>query len=393
MRRTTRRVAIKQLLGGTFGAAALLAGSRTAAAAFLMDDEISQGERDAMAKVATDFMQQYDVPGLSVCIAHDGRFVYEEAFGFANHGLRDKLTSNNLFRIASVTKPFTSATVFSLIETGQVHLSDKVFGDSGALGDKYGTRPHKTHVEDITIDHLLTHTCGGWDNGPGDPMFSNPAMTQAELISWTLDNQPLTNPPGTHWAYSNFGYCVLGRVIEEVTRQTYRDYVQNAVLTPCHIGDMRISGNTLVERAPNEVTYYGQNGETPYSMNVRRMDSHGGWLATPADLVRFAIQVDGFSNKCSLLQPSTIRTMTTPTPASASQNYARGWYVNSLGNWWHIGSLPGTATVMVRTSSGFCWAALTNTRRQPDTDIDTALDNMMWTMAKKVSAWQPALGT
>jgi hypothetical protein len=86
-----------------------------------------------------------------------------------------------------------------------------------------------------------------------------------------------------------------------------------------------------------------------------------------------------------LLTPETIKLMT--TPSSATLNYARGWAVNSVPNWWHSGSLPGTATIMVRTASGFCWAALTNTRRAGQPDMGLGLDNMVWDMVRKVGAW------
>ena len=120
-------------------------------------------------------------------------------------------------------------------------------------------------------------------------------------------------------------------------------------------------------------------------MNISRMDSHGGWIATPTDLVRFAVRVDGFSDLPDILRPKTLKIMTTPTAASASSGYACGWAINSVPNWWHNGSLPGTNSIMVRTASGLCWAALTNTRRD---GIDLALDQMMWKLAQAVPAWQ-----
>ena len=126
---------------------------------------------------------------------------------------------------------------------------------------------------------------------------------------------PLSYPPGQHWAYSNFGYCLLGRVIEQVTGQAYADYVQSNVLAPCGISGMRIAGNTLRQRAANEVVYFGQYGEDPYKMNVARMDSDAGWLATSSALVQFLNHVGGSGNIPSLLKPETIRTMTTPSPA------------------------------------------------------------------------------
>jgi CubicO group peptidase (beta-lactamase class C family) len=291
----------------------------------LPDDEIEQSERKAMASVAEDFRRKFDVPALSVAIGRNGRLAYQRAFGVSNRDSREELTTSHLFRIASVTKPITSAAIFSLIEKGHLRSEDKVFGKNGILSTEYGRQPYGRGLEQITIDHLLTHTSGGWDNGPNDPMFSNPGMHHAELISWTLNNQPLENPPGRVFGYSNFGYCILGRVIEQITGQSYSDYVQRTILSPCGITDMRIAGNTLKDRAAGEVTYYGQNGQDPYGMNVTRMDSHGGWLATSGDLVRFATHVDRLDIRRNILKPETIRSMT--APGEINPNYARGWRV------------------------------------------------------------------
>jgi CubicO group peptidase (beta-lactamase class C family) len=173
---------------------------------------------------------------------------------------------------------------------------------------------------------------------------------------------------------------VLGRVIEKITGRPYADYVKEAVLAKCGVTDMRIAGNSRAERAPQEVTYYGE-GRAPYGMNVARMDSHGGWIAAPSDLVRFAMHVDGFKTTPNILQPATVKTMTTAT--DQNKRYACGWCVNQYRNWWHTGSLPGTLTVMVRTNSGLCWAAFTNTRAE---GLD--LDAMMWKMVEAVPAWR-----
>jgi CubicO group peptidase (beta-lactamase class C family) len=129
-------------------------------------------------------------------------------------------------------------------------------------------------------------------------------MTAAQLITWTLDNRPLDHVPGTNYDYSNFGYCILGRVIEEITGQTYEQAVKTLVLTPIGITDMTIGGNTFAQKLPKEVTYYGQYGEDPYAMNVSRMDSHGGWIATAADLARFLVYIDKFPVRPDILTPS-----------------------------------------------------------------------------------------
>lgn len=352
---------------------------------------ITGQERGEMGRIAGAFRRQFSVPATSIAISRNGQFAYDRSAGMVDREKSIQVQQSSLFRIASVSKPITSVTIFSLIEQGKLNLDDKVFGPSGVLDNKYGKPPYKQHITDITVDHLLTHTSGGWPNDNTDPMFQHDSWDQEKLIAWTLENLPPTYPPGEHWAYSNFGYCVLGRVIEQVTGQPYAAYVQANVLAPCGISDMKIAENKMKDRAPNEVVYYGQYGEDPYKMNVTRMDSHGGWIASSTDLVQFLNHVAGAPGVPALLKPATIRTMTTPAPAypPGDARYARGWFVRNkgAGNWWHGGSLPGTTSVMVRTPTGFCWAALANTRTLPNDDIDKAIDQMMWNMVRSVPGW------
>jgi CubicO group peptidase (beta-lactamase class C family) len=362
-----------------------LSSSAVAQQTFSAGDAVATpDERAAMANLAQAFMQQYDVPALSVAIGHNGAILYKDAFGWADRENDERATPDNLFRIASVTKPITSVTIFSLIEQGQFQLSDRIFGSGALLGTDYGRPPYNPGVDEITLEHLLTHTGGGWAKGRGDPMFINPEMDHAELIAWTLRNRPLDHPPGENFAYSNFGYCVLGRVIEKFTRQNYASYVADAILGRCGIGDMVIGGNTRAERHRGEVVYYGQGGN-PYGMNVARMDSHGGWIARPTDYVNFLMHVSDYPTPPNILKHETIQTMV--TPSSANAHYAKGWEVNSAHNWWHNGSLPGTSTIAVRTRSGFCWAGFTNTRRD-NSALDGDLDKLMWKMVSQMKSWR-----
>ena len=74
-------------------------------------------------------------------------------------------------------------------------------------------------------------------------------------------------------------------------------------------------------------------------------------------------------------------------PDNASRSYAKGWRVNRDGNWWHTGHLAGTSTILVRTRTGLCWAALLNTRWR-DSTLDRDLDQLIWTMARAVPRWR-----
>jgi CubicO group peptidase (beta-lactamase class C family) len=346
--------------------------------------EVTPAERAEMAKLALAFMEKYNVPALSFAVGYAGEIVHMDSFGLADRERNEPVTPAHRFRIASVSKMVTSATIFSLIEQSRTTLSDKVFGPGSLLSTSFGRPPYSAGIDQITIEHLLTHTAGGWTNADRDPMFAYPNMNHAELITWTLANRPLDHPPGTNNAYSNFGYCVLGRVIEKLTRQSYSDYVRGQILARCGVTDMTIGGNELEQRQRGEVKYYAQGRENPYNMNVRRMDSHGGWIAQPADIVNFLMHIDGYAKPPNILKPATIQTMT--TAPTTSPGYAKGFAINKYGNWWHNGSLPGTSTIAVRTRGGFCWAAFTNTRR-PNSYLDLDLDRLNWAMVGKIESW------
>jgi CubicO group peptidase (beta-lactamase class C family) len=346
-------------------------------------NDIDARERAAMARLAEDFRGRYAVPGLSISVAFRGRLLYEEAFGMADSERGEPVTPSHRFRIASVSKPITASAIMDLVELGRLTLDARVFGRGAVLGTDYGHTPYNPFVKDITIEHLLTHTSGGWPNDATDPMFRQPTMNRTELISWSVDSLPLTSAPGHSYAYSNFGYCVLGRVIEIVTGLTYEDHVRRRILVRCGVRDMVIAGNTLTDRLPGEVRYYGQGGENPYVLDVRRMDSHGGWVSTASDLVAFVTHVDGLSTP-NILRSDTIARMV--TPSASNSGYAKGWSVNRSNNWWHTGSLAGTQTVLVRTGSGFGWAALANTRNSKSA-MGRALDDLVWAMVRQVTDW------
>ncbi|MCF7785868.1 MAG: beta-lactamase family protein [Prosthecobacter sp.] len=320
-------------------------------------------ETDKIRGIAEAFLREQGIQGMSIAYGRAGKIDFEAGYGFADAEGKETITPQHRFRIASVSKPITATAVMLCIERGLLQPDSTVFGPKGVLGGDYNSE-----VAAVTVDHLLTHTSGGWANDKDDPMFKNPQMQHAELIAWTLVNQKQTHKPGENFAYSNFGYCVLGRVLEKVLKLPYDKLITQEILSKCGITSMQIAGNTLAERKQNEVMYLTPKPGAAYGMNVSRMDSHGGLIATAADLVRFASQLP------ILLKQDSIHAMTTH---SVSESYARGWNVNKVPNWWHSGSLPGTTTIMVHTTKGFCWAGLLNGRSEK---LGLALDKLMWQM-------------
>jgi CubicO group peptidase (beta-lactamase class C family) len=232
----------------------------------------------------------------------------------------------------SPSPPTASTAIHLLFQQDRLAPTDKVFGPGALLGTTYGTQPYSSRLRAITVQHLLEHSAGGWANDANDPMFKQPALSRDALITWTLDNQPLGADPGTQYAYSNFGYCLLGRIIERVTGQSYEDFVRQAVLIPGGANQTVLAGVAATNRADAEAMYLGLNQDAPYELRIDRMDAHGGWIATPTDVLRFLFRVDGLASPPDLLQAAVQTAMTTGSavrpPTPTMPGYARGWAVN-----------------------------------------------------------------
>lgn len=373
------------------GAAAAACGGAVASAAELpaQIDGLAAADGERVRELAAKFVEKYQLPSLSWAVAHRGKLKATAALGLANTADKTAATPSHLYRVASVSKPITAVAILKLVEEGSLDLGHHVFARNGLLRKFYDAAPldpvSRGRLEAVTVQHLLEHTCGGWSNSKNDPMFVPAAlgMNHGDLIRWTLRNAPLEQTPGTKYAYSNFGYCLLGRVIEALTDATYFEAMQRLVLKPAGITRMRIgqkNGN-----AEGEVRYYGKDSD-PYgpAMDVARMDAHGGWIATPTDLVRLAVHVDGFDDPADLLPKSSLSVMT--TPSSANDHYAKGWNVNQADNWWHLGGFPGGSAILVRIHEGDCWALLVNADRHEPTYYSD-LDALGWNLRNSIQEW------
>jgi D-alanyl-D-alanine carboxypeptidase len=329
------------------------------------------------------FMQKYHVPGLSFAIAKGDSLKLQRTYGYADSSRNELVKPESPFRIASISKSFTSAAVMLLMEQGKLKLSDKVFGDHSVLGNDYGSKPYHKWVTDITIANLLEHTTGGWDRKVDDPMM-NYSISRRDLISLTLNTKPLTYKPGTHYDYSNFGYCLLGRVIEKITGTPYATFVKQNILDKCGITTMEIGSNTPATRKPNEVYYYDKTGWA-YKADEQRIDSNGGWIASATDLVKFLVRLNDNPEKPELLKQRTLAIMYDADIPSS--NYAKGWAVNSFDTHWHSGSMAGMQAAAVNTASGFSWAILVNTRADNENQYALDLDRLMWRVKDIIQKW------
>jgi len=338
------------------------------------DNEPPLEKEDAQTPIAEvdqrmeKFLSDNGFPGVSLAVSKNGKLVYRKGYGLADKESGAEVTVDSRFRIASVSKLITSAAVMKLIQDGKLSINQKVFGTSGILGTEYGTQPYKTYVTAITLSDLLHHTIGGWGQD-NDPAFFDKNLNTTDVINWTLDNLALSKAPGSAFAYSNFGYMLLARIIEKTSGISYEQYVKSELLDQVGAEKTTIAGALLADRQADEVKYYGQGGDTNYVYDYTqftRGNGAMGWLSTPTDLLRFANAVDGLPTRPDLLDANAIATMTSTTPASIGWgwHFGCGWVVEG-DEWFWWGSLPGTFAILYRNANGSCIAATANGRRQP----------------------------
>jgi N-acyl-D-amino-acid deacylase len=371
-------------------------------------------------------MREHQPPGGALAVTCQGRLVYARGFGYADVESRQPVRPESLFRIASISKPITAAAILQLVERGRLRPEDNAFPLLGLKPALENAAQYDKRLDAVTLLDLLQHA-GGWDTAKSpDPMFlsvkiadslgTKPPAEPQEIIRWVL-GRPLDFTPGERYAYSNFGYCVLGRVIEKAAGQRYEDYVRREVLGPLGIHEMRIGRTLESQRAEGEVKYYapkpvlatgcvgpalGHKVPPAYGQWYQEaLDAHGGWIGSAVDLARFAGAFDS-RRKCPILGAASLARMFAPPAFAAAKDgrrpetyYGCGWNVRPIGNLglntWHAGRLGNCcATLLVCRYDGLCWAVLFNTDAEPKGKfLIEIVDPLVHQAADAVKRWPP----
>lgn len=349
-------------------------------------------------EVISGLMAKWDLPGGQLAVAKDGRLVFNRGYGLADVEQNVPVQPDNLFRIASASKTITSVAILTLVDASLLTLEDKVFPLLALQPAANATIDPR--LDEITVTECLVHA-GGWDSRASfDPQYlpwsrmaaaamglADPA--EATTIVRYMLGVPLDFDPGSKQVYSNFGFNVVGRVIEHVSGMPYGAYVRDHVLIPAGITDMRLGRTRLVNRAPGEVRYYSPaglglqesafwgEGYVPMAYGhyyMEALDSHGGWIASAEDLVRFTLAVDGQRGQ-ALLSPEALEAMlTTPRPRDEPPGSSwnkkpvtagLGWDVEHVAGgvtWSHGGALEGACSVLpFHGTDGLVFAFVFNT--------------------------------
>jgi N-acyl-D-amino-acid deacylase len=368
-----------------------------------------------------NFMQKFSIPGGAVAVMRDGRLIYARGFGYADAENKTPVQPDALFRIASVSKPITAAAIMKLVEEGRLDVDDPVAPFIAHLAPAPGATVDP-RWDQITIRHLLNHA-GGWDrmkpNGGFDPIdrpwtaataVGAAAPASPETLIRYMKGIPLDFTPGEKFAYSNFGYIILGRVIERVSGMPYPEYVRSRVLDPVGATRTQQGKSRMLDALAGEVRYYTPpfsvnqpvvpsvfpgEGTVPFNyggFHLEAGDASGAWVSSTIDLLRFVGGVDGLATRPDILSPALVGEMTGSGQVvclSGGCHYGFGWFVRPTqgdATWTHGGSLPGTTAMLVRSYHNFAWVGLFNARSvTPNSEAE--LDAVLWNAINGVTSF------
>lgn len=361
----------------------------------------------------TDFMRKLGIPGGAVAVMRDGKLIYARGFGYADVENKTPVQPDALFRIASVSKTLTAAAIMELVAEGKLTLDDRVAPLIAHLAPAPGATVDP-RWDEITIRHLLNHT-GGWDrtkpDGGFDPIdrpqiaaaaVGAPAPASPETLIRYMKGMPLDFNPGEKFAYSNFGYIILGRVIERVSGMPYKDYVRTRVLEPVAANRTQQGRSRMSDALADEVKYYSPpswdinallvpsvfpgEGMVPFTyggFHLEAGDASGAWVSSTIDLLRVVGGIDGRPSRPDILGAPLIAEMTTGPAAcpGGACYYGAGWFVRPTqgdGNWYHGGSTPGATAMVVRTYDNVAWVGLFNGRTVSPINSEPELYATLW---------------
>jgi CubicO group peptidase (beta-lactamase class C family) len=273
---------------------------RTAIAFLLASTCLAQDNVSGMEQVVRSYVDAKQFMG-SVLVARDRKVLLSKGYGSANLEWDIPNSPSAKFRLGSVTKQFTAACILLLEERGKLRVEDpvkKYMLDAPAAWDK------------VTIFNLLTHT-SGIPSFTGFPEYHSTeaiAATPEQLVARFRD-KPLEFQPGEKWNYSNSGYVLLGYLIEKISQQSYRQFVQENIFNPLGMKDSGYDSNSeiILHRASGYTP--GPNGVT----NAGYIDmtiplSAGALYSTTEDLLRWEQGLMGGK----LLSPASLEKMTNP---------------------------------------------------------------------------------
>jgi CubicO group peptidase (beta-lactamase class C family) len=320
----------------------------------------------------------------NVLVAKSGTIIYQKAFGYRNYDTKELLDNNSIFDICSITKQFTALGILQLKERGKLKLTD-------SLRKYFPELPYNN----ISIQNMLTHTSGlpSYDEDRPEKWDHKKIAFNKDLIQFLVNEKlPIHFKPGERWEYSNTGYALLASIIEQVSGQTFKDYMDRNIFKPLGMLHTRVynTRRSAKEIIPDYAFGFVYSGNLekyilpdslPEYASVIYLDGiegDGAIISTTADMLKW----DRALKNHTLLSAVTQKKMLSPQSikdTASKKYYGYGIFLgrNELGNYIeHDGVWPGYHTYLIRYNDDITIIVLSNNESN-DTGVAGALYNII----------------
>ncbi|HVZ32754.1 MAG TPA: serine hydrolase domain-containing protein, partial [Polyangiaceae bacterium] len=298
-------------------------------------DAAQQALADRLDAAARAALVEPDLPvaGFAIHVVSKGTTLFDRGYGYGNSAARQRMPADGIFRIGSITKQFTAAAVLQLEEQGKLELGDSL---SRFLKQPYlkdASRP----LASVTLEQLLTQTSGvpSYTDLPRFVRHRDTAVSPEELVT-AIAELPLDFEPGTRFVYSNSNYYLLGLVVEQVSGQSYAEYLRQHVFAPAGLVETRYCPDA--QDYPRAVLGYERSaGEVvpAHSISMTLPFSAGALCSSAGDLVRWAQALAGGR----VVKPESFARMSSQTQLKSGQRspYGFGLFLGDLAGHPRIG--------------------------------------------------------
>lgn len=286
----------------------------------------SQSLQDRMDQTIPSLLEQNKVPGLAIAIIENNKIVLKKGYGYADLENNTRVTPTTGFNIGSISKTMTTWGVMKLVESGKADLDEPI---ENYLSRWKIPESEFDHTK-VTIRNILSHTAGLSVHGyPGFPPEMDLPTLEQSLNGENgpvRDNEPviLIHEPDTKFKYSGGGFTILQLLIEEVTGQTFSDYMEETVFAPLEMenSSFTISSGILESSA----TPYDENGEEIY-LERFTAQAAAGLHTNLIDFIHFA--TENLSSK-RIISNEHFELMTTGITMSENR-YGHGYMMLNMG--------------------------------------------------------------
>jgi CubicO group peptidase (beta-lactamase class C family) len=281
---------------------------------------------------------QGNVPGAGVLVVRQGQPVVRRAYGMANLEERIAATPQTNYRLASVSKQFTAASILLLAQDGRLKLDDRVKRYLPAL---------PAVADGITIRHLLTHTSGLIDYEDVMDPADTRQVHDADVLALLRSQDRTYFEPGTGYRYSNSGYALLALIVERASGQRYARFLHDRIFQPLGMHDTVAYESGVSEVARRAYGYSSEGGawKRTDQSTTSAVLGDGGIYSSIDDLIKW----DAALYDERLLSSQSLRQAFTPATSTDDPQveYGFGWRITGE-TLWHSGETIGFRNVIVR---------------------------------------------